>query len=280
MKIIIAILFTLFSNSLSARTELPNNKGQLHRTSVIRFSDNQIEKLKNLILDNKGHYINKNFPQAYRYVSSQLITMNSHSPPRVDAGTIFWFDKASNINESTGWSSYMVRTYTTIGIQLADRDVGDLQRVSDDIAINVLTDVIEAHGVPPLQNILARDITAAMEVGNIKDLAGWGGSVFYWNMPLVDNNGDLIRDPISGAKDDYLTLGDYILRNPERTQRFIKTAVLCIAYTPYLTTLTDVNGLMKSLNSLKNLPDIVRLPIIKGVNEIDSIQGSVLKLLK
>lgn len=280
MKIIIAILFTLFSNSLSARTELPNNKGQLDRTSVIRFSDNQIEKLKNLILDNKGHYINKNFPQAYRYISSQLITMNSYSNPRIDAGTIFWFDKAGNINESTGWSSYMVRTYTTIGIQLADRDVGDLQRVSDDIAINVLNDVIEAHGVPPLQNILARDITAAMEVGNIKDLAGWGGSVFYWSMPLVDNNGDLIRDPISGAKDDYLTLGDYILRNPERTHRFIKTAVLCIAYTPYLTTLTDVNGLMKSLNSLKNLPDIVRLPIIKGVNEIDSIQGSVLKLLK
>jgi hypothetical protein len=280
MKLAITILFILFSNSLSAQAKLPNSKGQLDRTSVIRFSDKQIEKLKNLILDDKGHYINKNFPKAYRYISSQLIAMNASSNPRIDAGTIFWFDKADNINESAGWSSYMVRTYTTIGIQLADRDVGDLQRVSDDIAINVLTDVIEAHGVPPLQNILARDITAAMEVGNIKDLAGWGGSVFYWSMPLVDHNGDLIKDPISGDADDYLTLGDYILRNPERTRRFIKTSVLCIAYTPYLTTVTDINGLMKSLKAVKNLPDIVRLPIIEGVNEIDPIQGSVLSLMK
>jgi len=280
MKLTFAILFILFSNSLSAQTEIPNHKGQLDRTKVISFSNKQIRKLKKLILDDKGHYINKNFPLAYRYISSVLTNMNAHSSPRVDAGTMFWFDKADNINESAGWSSYMVRSYTTIGIQLADREVGDLQKVSDDIAINVLTDVIRARGVPPLQNILGRDITAAMEVGNIKDLAGWGGSFFYWNMPLVDNNGDLIKDPINRDNDDYLTLGDYILRDSDRTRRFIQTSILCISYTPYAITLTDVQGLMKSLNSVGKLPDVVRLPIIEGVKQIDSIQGAVLSIME
>lgn len=280
MKLAITILLIIFSHSLSAQAEIPNSKGQLDRTSVIRFNQKQIRKLKKLIFDDKGHFINNNFPLAYRYISSVLVNMNAHSNTHIDAGTMFWFDKADNINESAGWSSYMVRTYTTIGIQLADRNVGDLQKVSDDIAINVLSDVIKARGVPPLQNILARDITAAMEVGNIKDLAGWGGSFFYWDMPLVDDNGDLIKNPISGEDDDYLTLGDFILRDLDRTRRFIDTSILTISYTPYLITLTDVQGLMKSLNSVKKLPAIVRLPIIEGVKKIDPLQGEILSLME
>lgn len=280
MKLAITIILILFSYSLSAQALIPNNKGQLDRTTTIYFSDKQIKKLRKIIFDDKGNYINKNFPDAYRYVSSILARKNSRSNPKVDTGTLFWFDKADNINESAGWSSYMVRTYTTIGIQLADRDVGNLQKVSDDIAINVLSDIIEARGVPPLQNILARDISAAIEVGNVKDLAGWGGTFFYWNMPLVDNNNDLIKDPISGADDDYLTLGDYILRDSDRTRRFIDTSILCISYTPYLITFTDVLGLMKSLKSVKNLPKIVRLPIIEGVKKIDPFQGEILSLLE
>lgn len=280
MKLAITILLIIFSHSLSAQAEIPNSKGQLDRTSVIRFNQKQIRKLKKLIFDDKGNFINNNFPLAYRYISSVLVNMNAHSNTHIDTGTMFWFDKADNINESAGWSSYMVRTYTTIGIQLADRKVGDLQKVSDDIAINVLSDVIKARGVPPLQNILARDITAAMEVGNIKDLAGWGGSFFYWDMPLVDDNGDLIKDPISGEDDDYLTLGDFILRDLDRTRRFIDTSILTISYTPYLITLTDVQGLMKSLNSVKKLPEIVRLPIIEGVKKIDPFQGEILSLME
>ncbi len=279
MKLAFTLLLIIYSYSLSAQDLIPNHKGQLDRTNTIRLSDKQINKLRKIIFDDKGDYINKNFPDAYRYISSILVKKNSRSNPVVDSGTLFWFDKADNINESVGWSSYMVRTYTTIGIQLADRNVGDLQRVSDDIAINVLTDIIKARGVPPLQNILARDITAAMEVGNVKDLAGWGGSFFYWTMPLVDNNDELIMDPISGAPDDYLTLGDYILRDPDRTRRFIETSIICISHTPYLVTLTDVQGLMKSLKSVKNLPDIVRLPIIEGVKKIDPFQGEILSLI-
>lgn len=280
MKRTITIFFTILSTTLLAQTEMPNFKGQLDRTNVIHFSDHQIEKLKSMIINDKGEYLNKNFPSAYRYISSVLVSMNSHSNPRIDAGTIFWFDKADNINESRGWSSYMVRTYTTLGIQLADREVGDLQKVSDDIAINVLTDVIESHGVPPLQNILARDITAAIIVGNIKDLAGWGGSITYWNTPLVDEQGQLIKDSMTLDEDDYLTLGDFILRDPERTERFIKTSVLCISTMPYALGLTDIQGLMKSLSAVKKLPDVVKLPIINGVSEMDSLQGGILSLLK
>lgn len=279
MKSLTLLLFTFMTFSSWAH-QLPNSKGRLDRTRIIRLSNQQIKILKKIVFDNKGHYINENFPKAYRYIYSQLITMNAHSNPRIDGGTLFWFDKAANINESSGWSSYMVRTYTTLGIQLADRDVGDLQKVSDDIAINVLTDVIKARGVPPLQNILARDITAAIEVGNVKDLAGWGGSFFYWDMPLVDDHGELIKDPISGEDDDYLTLGDYIIRDSDRTRRFIMTSILCISYTPYLTTLTDLSGPLKSLNAFKRLPDEVRLPIINGVNEIDPFLGKILSIVE
>lgn len=273
MKLALTILCTFISFNSIASDLADNSKGTVERTEVIKFSPRQIGKIKSLIYSSKGGLKSENFPKAYKFIYSILQKKDT------DAGTLFWFNKATSINKDVGSSSYMIRTYTTIGLQLADRDVGDLQKISDNIAENVLTDVIRAGGVLPLQNILAKDITAAMKVGNIQDLAGWGGSFYYWKMPLVDSHGAMIKDPETNEEDDYLTVGDSILRDPDQKRRFIMTCVLSMAYTPYALALSDAPGLVKAVEAIKQLPDTVKLPIIDGIAEIDPVMGGFLKLV-
>ncbi len=273
MKTILIIFLVFYSINLSANTRAFNSKGIVERTKIIKFNSQQISKLRSIIYNSAGKILPRKYPQAYKYIYSVL------EKKQADEGTLFWFEKAARINEDVGSSSYMIRSYTTIGLQLADRDVPDLQRVSDNIARNVLTDVIVNGGVLPLQNILARDITAAMRVGNIKDLAGWGGSFYYWHMPLVNSKGKLIIDPYGVENDDYITVGDSILRNRDQVRRFVMTFILCVTNTPYLTALSDTPGLYRALLAIDKLPDIVRVPIINGISEIDPVMGNTLDLL-
>lgn len=273
MKKILVFVLVVYSINLSAQPRVYNTKGIVERTKIIKFSNHQISKLRSIVFNSAGKLLPKQYPQAYEYIYSVL------KKKKADEGTLFWFEKASRINEDVGSSAYMIRSYTTIGLQLADRDVPDLQRVSNHIARNVLLDVIQNGGVLPLQNILARDITAAMRVGNIKDLAGWGGSFYYWHMPLVNAKGQLIIDPYGSSKDDYLTVGDTILRNRDQTRRFVMTFILCVTNTPYFTALSDAPGLMRALVAVDKLPDIVRIPIINGITEIDPVMGNTLGIV-
>jgi hypothetical protein len=273
MKTTLIFILIFYSINLSANTRSFNSKGIVERTNIIKFNPQQISKLRSIIYDSDGKILPNQYPEAYNYIYSMIKKKNA------DEGTLFWFEKAARINEDVGSSSYMIRSYTTIGLKITDRDVPDLQRVSDDIARNVLTDVIKNSGVLPLQNILARDITAAMRVGNIKDLAGWGGSFYYWHMPLVNSKGKLIIDPYRVTNDDYVTVGDSILRNQDQVRRFVMTFILCVTNTPYLTVLSDTPGLFRALLAIDNLPDIVRIPIINGISAIDPIMGNTLNLL-
>lgn len=273
MKTTFILLCAIVSLNAFADNIPFNSKGVVERRSIIHFTPQQLERLKIILLDSSGKMVPREYPRAYKYIYSVL------KKKKADSGTLFWFDKASSINEDSGSSAYMIRSYTTMGLQIADREVGDLQKVSDDIAKNVLSDVLHHRGVLPLQNILARDITAAMRVGNIKDLAGWGGSFYYWHMPLVNHKGQLIKDKFAIEKNDYLTVGDSILRNPDQTRRFVMTFILCVTNTPYVLALSDTPGLYKALQAVKNLPDIVRLPIIKGITAIDPVMGNVLSIM-
>ncbi len=273
MKTLLLFTALSFTNTLHAR-ELSNGLGKLERRTKISLNRQQIFTLRSIVVNAQGRFIPKNFPRAYKYIYSQLKIMK----PKVDDGTLFWFQKASDINAGAGSSSYMIRTYTTMGLQIADRDVPDLQKVSDNIAVNVLRDILLNKAVLPLQNILARDITAAMKVGNIQDLAGWGGSFYYWHMPLVDARGKLIKDPRTTIPNDYLTVGDSILRDKDQTRRFILTSVLSMSSTPYFVALSDAPGLLKALSAIENLPDEVRIPIIEGISKRDSMMGAVLGL--
>lgn len=264
MKTTLILIATFVSLNVHAESVGFNSKGIVERTKVIPFTTLQIERIKDIL------HTSDSYPEAYKYIYSVL------KKKKADEGTLFWFDKASSINEDSGSSAYMIRTYTTMGLQIADRNVGNLQKVSDDIAKNVLSDVIRHKGVLPLQNILAKDITSAMRVGNIKDLAGWGGSFYYWHMPLVNSKGQLIKDKFSKDKDDYLTVGDSILRNKDQTRRFVMTFILCVTNTPYLTALSDTPGLYRALLAIRKLPDVVRIPIINGISEIDPVMGTFL----
>lgn len=244
-----------------------NSKGILERTKNILFQNHDIQKLSEFLQD-------KNYPKAYTYIANVLKVMRNKSPASVDYGTWFWFKEATHINMGVGSSSIMIRTYMIEGLKLANREIPNLQTVSDNIAKNVITDIIESHGVPPLHLVLAQDINAAMILGNIKDLAGWGGSFYYWEMPMVDDKGILILDPLYSAPDDYLTVGDSILRDPDQTDRFIKTCILAMTAVPYSSAMKDPEGLMQSLKAIRRLPESVRLPIIKGIKEIDFLLGT------
>lgn len=272
MKTLFLILLSLFSIYGHADLVPFNSKGNVERNTLIRLSNDQIAALKKILLNQKGAMDSTKFPDAYEYLYSELKKM------KTDEGTLFWFDKAANINEGSGSSSYMIRTYTTIGLKLAHRKVGDLQKVSNDIARNVLGDVLRHRGVLPLQNILAKDISSAMRVAKIKDLAGWGGSFYYWHMPLVDALGRPIKDPFTKDKSDYLTVGDSILRNQDQVKRFVMTFILTVTSTPYTTALSDAPGLYRALLAIEELPDIVRLPIVRGIKKIDPMMGESLGL--
>lgn len=272
MKRLITILLLLFSlNSFAARVPF-NSLGTIERKTIIKFSPEQINELITILLNKRGAMESAQFPSAYEYIYSELKKM------KADEATLFWFDKASHINEGTGSSSYMIRTYTKIGLNLAHRKVQNLQKVSDDIARNVLGDVLRHRGVLPLQNILAKDISSAMKVAKIKDLAGWGGSFYYWHMPLVDAKGRLVKDSLTKKKNDYLTVGDAILRDNDQVKRFVMTFILTVTSTPYTTALSDAPGLYRALLAIDLLPDIVRLPIIRGIKKIDPMMGESLTL--
>ena len=272
MKYIIYILFfVIVQNSLWARVPF-NSKGKLERTHLIRFTKEELSHLRSIFISGKSNIDTEKYPEAYEYVYSLLLNR------KVDEGTLFWFKKASEINDDTGSSSYMIRSYTQIGLKLAGKKVTNLQKASDDIAKNVLTDILRHGGVLPLQNILAQDISAAMRVGKIKDLAGWGGSFYYWHMPLLNSKGQLIKDPISLDKFDYLTVGDSIIRDNDKLKRFVMTFILCVTNTPYTNVFSDVPGLYKALLALNELPDVVRLPILRGINHIDPLMGKSLSV--
>lgn len=273
MKTIYALLITLISFNAFAESIPFNSKGIIQRRKLIQFSTPEVEELKAILYNSNGKMRSKKYPDAYRYIYTLL------KKKKADDGTLFWFNKASSINEDNGSSAYMIRSYTTLGLQIADRQEGDLQKVSNDIARNVLGDVISHKGVLPLHHILAKDITSAMRVGNIKDLAGWGGSFYYWHMPLVNSKGQLIKDNFTKDKNDYLTVGDSILRNSDQTRRFVMTFILCTTSTPYMTALSDAPGLYQALIAIDNLPDVVRIPIIRGITEIDPVMGHFLSAL-
>lgn len=270
-------LLILLTLSLNTFAGLPNSKGTVDRTGLIPLDKQTLLVIHDLILQD-GKFVTENFPAAYNVVEDYLRYAKERGE-KVDYGTLFWFKKAANINEGVGSSSIMIRNYTTIGLRMVNRPVPNLQIVSNRIAINVLSDILKHRGVLPLHNILAQDITAAMKLAKIKDLAGWGGSFFYWDLPLVDAKGKLIKDSINMQKDDYLTVGDSILRSVNMRNRFIKTCILAMTKVPYIDAAADPEGLYSSLQAIKKLPNIVKKPIIDGIAERDQIMGHVLYTL-
>ncbi|WP_413171071.1 calcium-binding protein [Anabaena azotica] len=164
----------------------------------ITLTDSQITEL-NRITNNRT----TNFPDGYRYISG-IINNN----PNVNDDTKLWFNKASEINANDPNSSanFFIRSVTNNGL-LYDRiykTPKEIQDISDQIAPNVLTDIVNMKGIPQLDTMLSRDISAALEYGGLT-IGGWGGSFYYWNANYKDGK----------------TVGEYILSNPREYEKFL-----------------------------------------------------------
>ncbi len=153
-----------------------------------------------------------NFAGGYSYIYQQI-----RNDARFDSNTIMWFQQSRFINAGTGLASRYIRTYTQIGMRLSGVAPRDMQGISDAIGANVIQDILNSGRIPDLSRILEFDIQAAISRG-VPDLAGWGGTSYYWNIADLDANGNV--QYINGR---VRTLGDTILASPYSTNLFINT---------------------------------------------------------
>ncbi len=147
--------------------------------------------------------------KAYAYISNLI----NHSD-QVDEKTKLWFERAARINRNDTLSSanIFVRSVTQFGLEWGGRDASaeQVQEMSNAIGNSVITDVIENRGIPALSAMISHDLRqSTIERG--QDIAGWGGSFYYWNLEV-----DLGKEN-GGVK----PIGEHILGNPEWYEKFI-----------------------------------------------------------
>jgi Ca2+-binding RTX toxin-like protein len=171
-----------------------------------------------------------NIPAAYTEIYNLL---NGKYKTSVDAETLYWFQQAPSINQNRGPSAKFIRLYTAIGLVESGKTPGNLSNISNLIGTSVISDVISSGGVRQLPMILAQDIGVALVQGGVTDLAGWGGSFYYWDIPLVQkaSNGTytFTQQGVVNGKPDYLTIGESILQNKASTDLFVRTMGITIA---------------------------------------------------
>ncbi|WP_420862856.1 Hint domain-containing protein [Algirhabdus cladophorae] len=138
--------------------------------------------------------------------------------PYLTEGTdrYFWFQQASIINQqATGTlppsdnnlSSTYIIAHSAYGLAL-DGFNNDLGATSNAIAGQVLADISASGGIIPLSDMLANDISAALDTGN-QTIGGWGGSFYYWDLEYQGS-----------------TVGAQILANPADLEKFLLSSAI------------------------------------------------------
>lgn len=120
---------------------------------------------------------------AYLFLAEAQSTISgsgvSTVKPSADAGSWMWFRGAAKINEGVGPFSLFVREYTATQYNLRTGEtIGDMQGVSNTIAENVISDIIQHNGaIPSLQQIGDFDAGAAVGslYGQSTDFSAWSG---------------------------------------------------------------------------------------------------------
>lgn len=215
---------------------------------IITLNKAQIDIIKNLRLQGK-------FADAYSYVLGAIRETK-------DEATKYWFEQASRINTSTGAVAQFIRDYTKNGLQLSGLATSNLQDVSDRIARNVLDDIVANGGVRPLPVLLAYDITAVTSKYGVsveKNLSGWGGSFFYWDMPIWDPVAkDYKYTVLANGKRNYLTIGDVIDNDPLQRSKFAVTLGKTLGKLLTVSTIWDsafhISSTFAALNAISKLP--------------------------
>ncbi len=248
---------------------MPNVPGDLGRTVPFKYPAADLAVLKRF-LDFDGATIRNtgNIPIAYERIFRTLAAA-SRSGGFSDLATAYWFQQALLVNANAGGAGDFIRTYTNVGAG-GGISASMMQAVSNDIGRKVLSDILSTGEVPPLYSMVNADISSALRSNNVT-LAGWGGSFFFWDIPITNSRtGQPLLDPRGGGDpNDFETVGDRILRDPAETQKFIRTMQETIKSVP-LFTLSNVDGLAsvrQAILAIKRLPDVVRLPILQDLSE-------------
>jgi Ca2+-binding RTX toxin-like protein len=239
--------------------------GNIGRTQTFSITSVQYGALTRLLGAGSNGLITKpqSIPDAYLAIY-KILSQAQRNGQFNDPATLYWFQQAALINGNSGGAGDFIRLYTSIGLG-GNVDQAQMQKISDQIAREVLGDIIRTGKIPALYVLVNKDVNAALASNHIS-FAGWGGSFFYWNIPLMDQFGQPIHDPQNpDILDDYLTIGDSILRDPNETQKFIHNMQETFKKTPIWAGFKDIPSTLTALRVLKSLPDIVRLPILEDI---------------
>lgn len=185
----------------------------------IPLSEVQLQALRAATNNGTDH-----FPEGYALVHDWI----KDNPAAQADGTVFWFEQARGINNDDSLSARFIRRHTENGLDAAKVPLSDrlpMQDLSNMIAERVTRELLEHGKVPPLANILHKDIRVAIEEGSVP-LGGWGGSFYYYDMPFKPDEKDMPARPglqtLPGEhfprKPDgsYHTVGDEIEARGER----------------------------------------------------------------
>lgn len=169
----------------------------------IPLSEVQLQALRAATNNGTDH-----FPEGYALVHDWI----KNNPAAVADGTVFWFEQPRGINNDDSLSARFIRRHTENGLDAAKVPLSDrlpMQDLSNRIAERVTGELLRHGKVPPLANILDKDIRVAIEEGGVP-LGGWGGSFYYYDMPFKPDEEDMPARP--GLR----TLpGEYFPRKPD-----------------------------------------------------------------
>ena len=133
------------------------------------------------------------YTSAYNDIFSHITGHNE-----VEERTQYWFSKSPETNGDTksDAANDYIRGATQYGLEYNNRVVGlnqsainsGMQRTSNLIGQNVLSEVFLDHGIPDFNTMISGDISAAignLHLGNfLQTMGGWGGSFYYWDATL------------------------------------------------------------------------------------------------
>ena len=173
----------------------------------INLTHEQIEQLRRTTQNGTSNY-----PAGYDLIYNWI----KDNPVAQQDGTAFWFEQARGINGDDSLSARFIQRHTDNGLDIVgvpNSQRLDMQDLSNKIANSVINDVLKHGQVAALPEILDKDISIALDKGNVR-LGGWGGSFYYWDMPYKpdDYTGKGYPRHSDGT---YKTVGDEIVRRGE-----------------------------------------------------------------
>ncbi len=226
--------------------------------NFLDLTPNQNQTLDNIT--SSGH---SNFPAGYRYLYSIARNVRPNGDPVRDKQLIdlqYWLKNAPDINENNPNSAanQYIRAVTSTGLRWDGKsdkaDPIEVQNTSDDIGRNVISDIVQAKGIPSLSQLVGHDVRGAITTGGLTP-AGWGGSAYYWDLPYTDEHGDT------------MTVGQRILGKPDEHEKFVSVNAAAIKQMAQNYNLNPIEfAKAADAGSRAALPADLRNAIIDGIS--------------